>query len=1624
MKNKRFFKMFIFGIIAAFVACTPFVLQKNNNLASAASPIGYFGYNKGSQSKIFVVDSIITDGKNEKILYLYSNGNDISSAKEAFSCYNNNNFSTSFTGSESEVIYRVGSASAAVKCNGQLISSIDLSNNIIIAMNNGYTNLNASAYYASAEGMGSVFGKDLAESVSMSIYVYNTDSGNSSNKSTDSEVRNNYLDEADVLSLSNLELSGKNANRIEFVFTSTYGGSAMTTTNYMRVKLPQINFTTSDLIIPQLDLVGGSNEWAKERILTLSASDYESGIQKIEVSKDGEEWQTAVNFTEDNIDYKTENSGSFTLTENGTYRFRAVDNVGNISEELTYIESHIDRIVPNIEVNDLTGFYTSKTFSFTANLFANDNLSQNYFNYSVLKNGAVIYSSELAADNSFTVPENGKYDIVFTAIDEAGNEMESFSHSLYFVDINMSDYFTTYNIDFSTTLIDGANYTYEYYRDGSLVGSNSLQNGNNSLTLSDGGKYTLIFKFFATINGKIYTITEKNIDVDFTIYNVTTSAVNGTISASYSSIRASDEVVEFSPNDGYELYALTINGDVVSTDRNLSSYTFELDRDLVIEARFRKIVSVSITENYVYNYGNLNLDYDTEIDKNLVSFVITDLDGNIIDQSNYHFNAGVYNIFYEIDTENYGGRGTVQIEILPKEVIISNIETTYKFSDNGVKFSFDSSEAMAEVYAKFLLNGVETNFYEAGEYTFIFVSNNTNFSVSGSGIVVIIPNILSVYDNNVIYDGTSQTLKFTSSMTGIAPIFVEYYQEGVLVTNPINVGTYNAKFYFMPNETAYEIEAEDYELIIGKREIEVSVDSFEHEYDGTIPEVTYTIKNMVEGENYSFSLIYNLQATVGTYNVSIDRIDSDQLANYKITYVDGSVKIIKRKLTILATEGLSKEYASEDPELTYSGVYGLLEGDTFELTLTRETGENVGYYNILVKNFESENYELNFIVAKFQITKRLGFVSIVSTNKVYGDNDPVFDFVRKNTNILDKDIDLISSLITREVGENAGTYKLSIDQSLVQNYLLITKDATFTILKRDIKVIANNITTIYGQEKELTYFAENLVFGDTLSGGLVRELGNNVGSYKISLGTLSSENYNIIEFVAGEYKIEERTIIVEFNSSSKTYGEQDNLTYSVTNMVESDILSGSLARESGENVGLYKVGLGTLFAGENYKIEFIGGYYEILPAEISIIINSQTKMYNEKDVELTYSVYGSDIFDVSLKLVREPGEDVGSYRISLAEGQIFENYIIISVTEADFVITKAKIDVSKMLNKTTTYSGEAHSIDKLQIAGIGENEIRYYYDDGFEKSLNAPVNAGVYQIKIEFDGNENFEAYYSSASEATLIINKKFLPITITKCEFVYDGKAKTPGFDVNIDVAFMPYAEFVGGDLPVEIGSYEFTFNLNVGNQNYYYDQSAEFKALCVLKIVSPFSNSNGNATVSTGSANYSDSKLEIVEVKDSGLKSMFSSSANSRRCISVYSFKNIAGYENYNDILTVSIKQARAGKDVEIYLVDKYGNLTPVSYELIDGYYVLSVNDPSSSILVTVTDRTAFYSKVFVFVMVLAVTYFASKSIRKRKNNTFFNRNTSFRKVSDKDLMQNKDIVESQILIDEIITPDKYLN
>ena len=93
------------------------------------------------------------------------------------------------------------------------------------------------------------------------------------------------------------------------------------------------------------------------------------------------------------------------------------------------------------------------------------------------------------------------------------------------------------------------------------------------------------------------------------------------------------------------------------------------------------------------------------------------------------------------------------------------------------------------------------------------------------------------------------------------------------------------------------------------------------------------------------------------------------LANYSVTYLDGTLGINRRLVTITA-DNQSKHFGNADPALTYRVTSGgLAAGDVFSGGLTRVAGEPVGNYPILQGSVAlNANYVLSYVPGTLAIT--------------------------------------------------------------------------------------------------------------------------------------------------------------------------------------------------------------------------------------------------------------------------------------------------------------------------------------------------------------------------------------------------------------------------------------------------------------------------------------------------------------------------------------------------------------------------------------------------------------------------------------------------------------------------------
>ena len=166
----------------------------------------------------------------------------------------------------------------------------------------------------------------------------------------------------------------------------------------------------------------------------------------------------------------------------------------------------------------------------------------------------------------------------------------------------------------------------------------------------------------------------------------------------------------------------------------------------------------------------------------------------------------------------------------------------------------------------------------------------------------------------------------------------------------------------------------------------------------------------------------------------------------------------------------------------------------------------------------------------------------------------------------------------------AGTYTASITVGEK------TAVAEFTIAKVVLTITAEAKEKVYGEnDPSFTYIQSGLVGSDTITGELSRESGENIGEYAITQGTLSAgDNYDI-SYVGANLVINKKTLTITAEAKEKIYGDEDpSFTYIQSGLVGSDTITGKLSRESGENIGTYAITQGTLTAGNNYNISYVG----------------------------------------------------------------------------------------------------------------------------------------------------------------------------------------------------------------------------------------------------------------------------------------------------------------------------------------------------------------------------------------------------------------------------------------------------
>lgn len=490
-----------------------------------------------------------------------------------------------------------------------------------------------------------------------------------------------------------------------------------------------------------------------------------------------------------------------------------------------------------------------------------------------------------------------------------------------------------------------------------------------------------------------------------------------------------------------------------------------------------------------------------------------------------------------------------------------------------------------------------------------------------------------------------------------------------------------------------------------------------------------------------------------------------------------------------------------------------VEGDDhFELAVItkEEDGRKVGRYTATVAQPTNTNYQLPTVSSQeYTITRATLVVKINDQTQEYNNpSKPALTVELEGEVYLLDNEDGSVYTITREAGDNAGTYKI-MGTSTNKNYAVTFVSAVdsanrnygiYTITQQKVTVIWDNDAFTYnGVEQAIAahimddYTDAPIQLKVEAYQGEKRVVFKNAGIYKV-IAIDASGNYNL-NSDTNEITIAKKDLTIKPDDLNIRYGEEFNLTATFTGFVngenESVLTGGKLTVNYKLNDNITGTGDYPItadgYTNPNYNIHYETGNLHVDGISMTIKIKNQTSVYGDTTamVEDMFEFVDESFINwpaiFTIETAANENAGIGEYAIT---GRILnKNYSIKFVNERGqeaagvYTITPRAITV-KIKDVETVYGGaEAQlTVDVAFDAIIGDDNT-----DGsvFTLKREEGINAGNYKI-TGTSTNKNYAVKFVSYSDASRdygIYHINFKSIAMPKADattYYYDGNDKT----------------------------------------------------------------------------------------------------------------------------------------------------------------------------------------------------------------------------------------------------------
>jgi hypothetical protein len=507
-------------------------------------------------------------------------------------------------------------------------------------------------------------------------------------------------------------------------------------------------------------------------------------------------------------------------------------------------------------------------------------------------------------------------------------------------------------------------------------------------------------------------------------------------------------------------------------------------------------------------------------------------------------------------------------------------------------------------------------------------------------------------------------------------------------------------------------------------------------FDQTTPSTDFSVVGLINADTVdSITLTSGGAAATATvagspYTIVPSAAVGTGLGNYNISYVNGSLTVDPRPLTITASNktkvyGDVATFDQTTPSTDFS-VSGLVNSDTVDSITLSSTGAAAtatvsgSPYPIVASAAVGTglgNYNISYVNGSLTVDPRPLTITANNKTKTYGDT-VVFDETTPSTDFSVSGLvntDTVDSITLASTGAAAtatvagSPYAITATNAVgtgLGNYSISYVNGSLTVDPRPLTITASNKTKTYGdtvtfdQTTPSTDFSvSGLVNTDTVASFTLASTGaaataTVAGSpYAIvpsaAAGT-GLANYNI-SYVNGSLTVNQRPLTITASNKTKTYGDTvtfDQTTpstdFTVGAMVNSDTVDSITLTSAGAAAGAPVLGspysivpsaaVGTGVA--NYNITYVNGTLTVNKASLTITASSHTVTFGDAVPTITPSYTGFVAGDDATDLTTQPtcsttytvGSLIGTYPTK-CENAASSNYNITYVNGTVTVVT-------------------------------------------------------------------------------------------------------------------------------------------------------------------------------------------------------------------------------------------------------------------------------------------------------------------------------------------------------------------